>query len=106
MFEIYTKEVKIQTMVGEEVIRLRPLSGRYFPKLMSIITKLGTIEGDSKEFLKNLDAETSSNLHYLILESIKKSYPNEDIEKLDEFVTQNIFSLIGPIFEVNINNKN
>ena len=106
MFEIYTKEVSIKTMISEEKFVLRPLNGRHFPKLVSIINKLKSEEGeDASKVLSKLDEDTSSNLHYLILETFKKSYPNENVDKLDEFVTQNMFALIGPVFELNINNK-
>lgn len=106
MFEIYTKEVEIDTLMGKEKIKLRPLNGRHFPKLMSVMTKLQSDGSeDAKSTLLRIDEATSANLHYLILETLKKSYPNEDVEKLDEFTTQNMFALITPIFELNINNK-
>lgn len=105
MFEIYTKEIVIETMMGKETLKLRPLNGEHFPKLMSVMTKLQSDGEDGKSALLKIDEVTSANLHYLILETLKKSYPNENVEKLDEFTTQNMFVLVTPIIELNINNK-
>lgn len=106
MFEIYTKEVEIDTLMGKEKFRLRPLNGRHFPKLMAVMTNLKSNGSeDANNTLSKIDETTSANLHYLILETLKKSYPNEDVEKLDEFTTQNMFVLITPIIELNINSK-
>jgi hypothetical protein len=105
MFEIYVKEVVIETMMGKETLKLQPLSGEEFPKLMKVITKLQPTGEDTKIKLSNIDSETSSNLHAIILATLRQSYPNEDIKKLDMFTTQNLFVLMGPILELNINNK-
>jgi hypothetical protein len=79
VFEIYTKEVVIETMMGKETLKLRPLNGRHFPKLMAVMTKLQSKDGDANASLMNIDESTSANLHYLILETLKKSNPGEDV---------------------------
>lgn len=105
MFEIYTKEVEIN---GQKYM-LRPLSGRHIQKFYNVVSKLN-IGGSSKEsedeaVNKLVDALASGageDLHYLALETLKKSYPQEDEEKLDEFVTKNLVNLVSAIVVVNM----
>ena len=105
MFEIYTKEVEIK---GEKY-KLRPLSGRFLAPLYQI---MGAFEEASKgkkegaEILKAFDKETTDNLHLIALETFKKSYPEENVEVLDEFVSQNLLTLLDTIIQINMpNNK-
>jgi len=96
MFEIYKEEVEIDGNKYE----LRPLSGRFLPKLFSLMNKF---EGEEdEESIGNLDEDTIAKFHLLALETFKKSYPKEDVEKLDEFVTQNLFVLIEGLMKVNL----
>jgi len=103
VFEIFTKEVEIK--VGDNVHKytLRPLSGRFLPKLYSVIGKLQS--KDEEGIGSFLEEDTIKVLHELILETFRKSYPNEDENKLDEFVSQNIMLLLEAVIEVNINDK-
>lgn len=107
-FEIYTKKVELTTSKGTETYQLRPLSGRFLPKLFSILQKFDLKvdqEIDAEELLKSFDEKTVTDLHELILETIKKSYPNEPQEGMDEFVTQNFLQLFPVIIEVNLNTR-
>lgn len=102
MFEIYSKEIEIDGLT----YKLRPLSGRFLPKLYAIISKFeGVKEGEdnTEAAFKLLDEDSISKLHELMLETFKKSYPKEDPEKLDEFISQNMLKLFGPLMEVNLN---
>ena len=101
MFEIYTKEVK----VGELTYKLRPLSGRFLPKLYAIINKFENMDEKDKTSsaaFKLLDEDSITKLHELLLETFKKSYPNENVEKLEEFVSQNLLQLFEPLMQVNM----
>ena len=102
MFQIYTKEFKLKDASGnEETYRLRPLTGRFLPKLFGIMGKLSTGEGEVD--MSKLDEEAMAKLHMICLETFKRSYPNEKEEALDEFVSQNLLRLIEPVFAVNMN---
>ncbi len=115
MFDAYAKEVEIETVAGGIVkFKMRPLSGRFLPKLFTIIGKIekvGEAEGDSEvkkkeKFSETLDALGEDGilaLHELCLETLKKSYKDESEERLDEFVSQNLFQLFPALMEVNIN---
>lgn len=114
MFEIYTKEVEIKEPNGNVVkYKLRPLSGRFLPKLYSIIgtmkknetnTKGLTDEEKAAKAFENLDEDTVNKLHSLTFETLKKSYPKEDAEVLDEFASQNLMQFLGALIEVNLGN--
>lgn len=97
MFEIYTEEVEVS---GEKYL-IRPLSGRFLPKLFSLMENFDG-EEDNKKAMANLDEDTIAKFHLLALETFKKSYPKEDKDILDEFVTQNLFVLIEVIMKVNL----
>jgi len=95
-FNIYTKDVKI----GDEVYQLRPLTGRFLPQLYDVIGKLAN---DKEEIdVKQLNEENITALQTLALETFKKSYPNEDENRLDEFVSQNLMVIVGPLVELNL----
>ena len=103
MFELYTEEVKLKDPSGkEETYRLRPLTGRYLPKLYSIISKLHNDDGSEDIDVSNFDEKTIADMHTIVFETFKRSYPNEDETKLDEFVSQNLMKLVGPVFGLNI----
>lgn len=113
-FEIYTKEVTIATAKGDKVLTLRPLSGRFLPKLYSIMGKMDFKDVESengvkltdaekaRKFFNQLDEPTVAKLHEICLETLKKSYPQEDATVLDEFVSQHLLALFPAVFEVNL----
>lgn len=87
---------------------LRPLTGRFLPKLFAVLQSFNFKQGeeiDTSEVMKSFDEATVQKLHELLLETFKKSYPKEDAEKLDEFVTQNFLQLFPALIEVNLNTK-
>lgn len=100
-FEVFTKEIEIDG----DTYEIRPLTGRFLPKLYAVSSKLGQVDedADEKEFLKALDEDLVSKIQELAVETFKKSYPREDEEKLEQWVGQNLMSLIPPIVEVNLN---
>ena len=116
MFEIYTKEVEIKEPNGNVVkYKLRPLSGRFLPKLYSILGKMQVrqkeLKGLSEEeknikSFEQLDEDTISKLHSLTFETLKKSYPKENEEVLNEFASQNLLQFLGALIEVNLGNGN
>jgi len=116
MFEIYTKEVEIKEPSGNVVkYKLRPLNGRFLPKLYSVI---GKMQGNQKELeglsdeekniksFESLDEDTVNKLHSLVFETLKKSYPKEDEDLLNEFASQNLLQFLGALIEVNLGNGN
>jgi hypothetical protein len=111
MFEIYTKTVTITTPKGPLSLSIRPLSGRFLPKLYSVIGKMSNVAdvedsgNNAKEFFNNIDEETVEKAHSICLETMIKSYPAEDKQALDEFVSQNLLTLLPAIIEVNLNQK-
>ncbi len=109
MFEIYTKTITITTHKGEVTLLLRPLSGRFLPKLYNIMGKFNfkvdeatSNDDKAREFFSKLDESAVLSLHEISLETLKKSYPGEDPIALDEFVSQNLLTLFPAIFEVNL----
>lgn len=95
-FHIFTKDIKI----GDTTYTLRPLTGRFLPKLYGVITKLTKEDGNVN--LSELNENNIKDLHLLALETFKKSYPQENEEKIDEFVSQNLMPIITALVEVNL----
>lgn len=110
IFTIYAKTVKITTEAGEKEILMRPLSGRYLPKLYKVMTAfMDTDDSDvlsdkekTKQFLEKLDSETLLNIHEMLVETLSKSYPDEKKENIDEFVSKYLFKLFPHLIEVNL----
>jgi len=104
MFEIYTKEVDI----GGKTYSLKPLSGRFLPKLYSVMKKFNSVTEGSKgedNTLEALDEDTITKLHLLSLETFKKSYKDVDEAQLDEWISQNLLLLLEALITVNISSK-
>jgi hypothetical protein len=109
MFDVYVKDVKVKTKTGEVSLKIRPLSGKYLPKLYAAIGKLSFSDDAelsdaerSKQFLQSLDEAAVQNLHEVVLETLKKSYPGEPVESLDEFASQYFIQLFPLVIEVNL----
>lgn len=101
IFEIYKKEVKLPLRNGKEItLELRPLSGRFLPKLFSVASKFSADEKDQMKLFE--DEKSISDLHSIVLETLVKSYPTEDRAVLEDFASQNLFKLIEGVIEVNI----
>ncbi|OYT26525.1 MAG: hypothetical protein B6V02_01515 [Thermoprotei archaeon ex4572_64] len=107
MFEIYKKKVTINDNNDNPITyELLPLSGKYMGKLMKLVKELSkTKDKKEDEALDAISEEAINLLTELLLETFKKSYPKEDEVILDAFVSQNMFQLIEPLMEVNLNNK-
>lgn len=105
-FEVYRKDVEVETRSGKKTYKLLPLSGRFFPKLMSVVGKFPQTEGASNEdFMKAMDEETVSKLHVLVFETLKYSLnivDKKELEELDFFVSQNLFVFIPALIDVNL----
>ena len=109
-FETFTESVEIETPTGKDKFVLKALGtndiGKYFHvlrQLASVKEDMEVGENDTQEFgvklLNKLDEETYKNLHDLITKSLLKTY-KEDREKVEEFVTQNMFNLLGTFLKV------
>lgn len=105
-FEVYRKDVEVETRSGKKNYKLLPLSGRFFPKLMSVVKKFPQEEGqDNSAFLEAMDEETVAKLHELVFETLKFSLNIKDgkeLEELDLFVSQNLFAFVPALLEVNL----
>ena len=105
-FEVFRKEVEVDTMIGKKKYTLLPLSGRYYPKFMSVVKKFPQSEEASNEdFLIALDEETVGKLHELVFKTLEASLrvvDKKELEELDYFVSQNLFAFIPALIEVNI----
>ena len=100
MFEVYKKEVEMVDATGNKnKFLLKPLSGRWLPKFYSAMKKLSPKKGEEEQ---SVSPEAIGELHELVMETFKKSYPDQEDDNLDEWVSQNLMKLIEPIIEVNL----
>jgi len=102
MFDIYTKDIEVEINGETQKYKFRPLSGRFLPRLYSVIGAMQKVE-DTEKTLQSLEEKDFANLHTLVLETFKASYPKEDADKLDLFVSQNLFKFVEPVMQVNMN---
>ena len=101
-----SKTIKLKRENGEEdIFTIQPLTYKHLPKLFKLLNKLKDLdsmdEKDTSKFLELFDEETIKLLQELELETMKISYPDEDIKKLEKFVSSNIFTLFESIIEAN-----
>jgi len=103
-FAVYKKEVEVETKSGLKKYTLLPLSARYYAKLLSVIKKFPQGENSKEEdFLKTLDEQTILDIHELVFATLKFSLnvKKEEEEQLELFVSQNLFSFVPAIVEIN-----
>lgn len=108
MFDVYKHKVKISTRLGEKEFELLPLSGRYYKKLMSVVSKFPQKEDDQDKFIENLDEDMVGKLHELCFETLKyseKVTEPKELEQLDLFVSQNMMQLLPGVIEVNVGSQ-
>ena len=103
MFEPYSEEFTIKTREGPRKVKLLPLRGRHYNKFLSAVKKVMP-QGESAGNLSldNLNEEGLGEIHFLVVESMKLSYPKEDPDNIDMFVTQNLFQFLEPLIKVNM----
>lgn len=104
MFEVYAKEVEIDVNGKINTYKLYPLSGEMLPLLFELVSNLNIGKDTSEEDMMRVMSSDDNikNLHKLVYETLKYSYPKEDSKVLEMFVTQNLFKFIQPLMEVNI----
>lgn len=94
MFDIYEHEFTID---GSKY-RLVPVSGEHIGLLYKVLSKL---QGEDVK-ISDLDDATMLAFKKLALETFKVSYPLENADKLDKFVSQNLLRLFEPVLKVNL----
>ena len=105
MFDICKEKVEITDKSGNKnVYNITPLSGEYLEDLYSVMDAFQSAGEDENEILKVLGTSAVKKLHKLVFATLLTEYPNEDKEKLDKFVSQNLMQFIGPIMQVNMPN--
>ena len=105
-FEVYRKDVEVETRSGKKQYKFYPLSGEEFPIFMEVVSKFP--QGDNlsnEDFFKALDSDTTRKLHTLISATLKYSLSitdKKDLEELDRFVSQNLFAFLPALMDVNL----
>ena len=109
MFEYYTEQVVIEDAMGNSnTYRLVPLKGKDLSKLYKIMKGFGKdIEKDEngkpKDVpIESIDEELMGDLHDLAFKTMRDSYPKEDPDEIDKWVSQNLVYLVEPLVKVNV----
>lgn len=109
MFDLKKEKVEIKDNNGNVIVyELSPLKGQHLEGLFSSMKKFDEAtkgnegEVDQSAILDLLGSDVSGTLHSLVLESLKSSYPDEDVDKLNAFAAQNLVSFIGPLMTANM----
>lgn len=101
MFEVYTKDVTIEG----KTYTVKPLTGKFLPKLYKLIAKLQGISTEGDNVLEVLGEESIADLHVIATEMFMRSYPQQSREQVEEFVSQNLIAVLPVVLEVHFNNK-
>lgn len=103
MFELYEEKVELVDRAGNKnTYTISPLPGEYLEDLYYVIDKFQSAGEKDSEILKALTTDTSNKLHKLVMATLLQSYPNEDKDKLNKFVSQNLLKFVEPIIKVNM----
>lgn len=103
--ELYEEKIVVKIDGKDQELTFRPLGGKYLPKFYRFLSSYDKKDTESeneatKRFMQNEAAIT--DLHCLALATMKKTFPDEKEEVLDEFVGRNLFALVAPIIKVNL----
>lgn len=97
----------------KDVFIFKPISVKYLPKLMGVmrsISKSGMMKKDfenlsekeqAEKTLDVLSEETTDKLISLVKNMCHNSFPDEDSDAIDAFISAHFNELIGILFEVN-----
>lgn len=104
-FDVYNKEYTIETRTGTKKYVLMPLRGEFLPELTELIAYISDqgIDEDNATRIA-LDKKIVSVLHKLVFHTLKDSLnvADKDNKQLDFFVSQNVYSFLEPIIDVNM----
>ena len=100
---IRTKEVEIDGTKYE----IKPLRGGDIGKFFVVLKTFSGIKEDSDEsaILEKLDDDVAVALHYVCTQSLVHAGVKMSEDELDMYVSQNMFTLMGPVMEVNMPQK-
>lgn len=108
MFEIYKKKVEIN---GTEY-ELRPLPGKFLPKVYHLLGKLDFKEHKGEDaaeqgmrVLKAFSQDEVAMIHDVCMETMLRSYPEQNKAQVEDFVSQNLMTLLTAVIEVNLSNR-
>jgi hypothetical protein len=101
-FSTFSKEVEIELNGVTHKYKLVPLTGEHLPKIYELSKKLEALQGMKEEEFVGamLDPEVADLGHYVVFETLKASYPNEDKNQLDRFASQKLHQFLGPVIEL------
>lgn len=107
MFKTQTKEVTIEHDSEEHTYEIKPLKGKHISLLYDIASAFSGLdpEEDEEEFQKRFTGEKAEIAHRLVFETLRRSYPDADEEKLDMFASQHMFEFVEPIVQLNQNQQ-
>jgi hypothetical protein len=106
---IYDTEWKSLDNEGvEQAYTFRPLPFKYYPKTYDLLNKLQELKVDEslseqereKAFLEKMNSDVIALLMELEKAMVKKSYPDLSEEKIELFVTSNVFLLMEPLLKL------
>lgn len=87
-------------------LTLKPITGIMLKKVFTISNTFKNAGEDEDVTLKLLsDTDVLSDCLDIVTETIRKSYPEWSKENVDEFVSVNLFTLLGLVFQTNLRQK-
>lgn len=103
MFDVKKEKVEIVASNGnKDVYEVSPLTGEYLEDLYYVMEKFQDAGEDEKAILKALGTDAVKKLHGLVYASLEGNYPNVDKKQLNQFISQNLMTFIGPVIKVNV----
>ena len=110
---VKTIELVLKNESGEEdVFVLEPLPFQFMGDLFELIRKMDKAGFDkksedmseeemSKKMLSVMDKETIGLVQLLVMETLKQSYPDQDVKKLEKFAAAHMWDILLVVIESN-----
>ena len=88
-----------------DILEIKPLPWELFPEFWSVFGDLFEVTeagAEMRNLSRLLDKGAIKTISFLLLETLKRSYPDVDEELLKKFITANYFDLTAKLMEVNL----
>ena len=93
----------VEIEIEGETYELKPLDVEAMPYFFKAMKAFSGVKDNSsnEDVFKNLDDEGIDAVKYLVMETLKKSYPNEPIDELKVFGMKYMMNIFGKVMEMN-----
>lgn len=96
--------IKLKDIEGkEEEFKFESIGAKYLPNLFTIMNRFKGIDekSDGDEVINKLDKETVDNIMEMIIETVKKSYPEASQDDAEQFASTHFIEMMPVVINLN-----